>query len=287
MPLITMYRNFLVEPHLMNLRSIRPWAAACVAWVAILSFAFAARSAELEQKFRAAKPKLLQDLNSFNPTIRGKALKMFEEFPIPDAANTLLVQAEASRYSDIRRGCLQVLCSYRNFPAVGKELFERFIRELKPSKVERATAYKLMVLLTADDPAVKELADKGMAQLEKSPHAVPVLIVVVDSLAELADGPSVQVLLKLAEHPLAAAHHGFKRAIVQALCKCDEKKAVARLVEFHLNSHGETRADIERRLQQLSGLAGEDNPDWSNWWTRNQETLVFPNTTTLTDLGGI
>ena len=234
------------------------------------------RGAELEQKFRAAKPKLLQDLRSPSADVRSAALKKFEEFPVPDAASTLLLQGELTRYSDVRRGCFEALRSYRNSEAVGKVLLADVLREFKSTRAQDATGIKLYVLLAADEPKVKELAATALTQLEKSPHAAPVMIMVVDQLADLADGPSGQALVNIADHPLAGSHLGLKRAIVQALCKIDEKEAVSRLVDFHPGSEGETRADIERRLQQLSGLASEDKPDWASWWTEKKEKFVFP-----------
>lgn len=261
----------------MFMRSVHLTCAVALAVVlANPCFSEPVRGDELEQKFRAAKAKLLQDLRSLKPEIRAAALKKFAEFPVPDAASTLLLQGEITRYPDVRQGSFEVLRSYRNSEPVAKVLVTDVLRELKSTQADDATGIKLYVLLSADDPQVKELAATALTQLEKSPHAAPVMIMVVDQLAAMADGPSCQALVNIADHPLGASHQGLKRAIVQALCKINEKDAVQRLVDFHLGSEGETRADIERRLQQLSGYTSEDKPDWSSWWAEKKEKFVFP-----------
>lgn len=251
-------------------------AAALTILVVFLYSPAPARGAELDAKFRAAKAKLLQDLRSPTAEVRAAALKKFEEFPVPDAASTLLLQGELTRYPDVRRGSFEALRSYRNSEAVGKVLLADVLRELKSTKADDATSIKLYVLLAAEEPKVKEFAATALTQVEKSPHAAPVMIMLVDQLAELADEPSGQALLNIADHPLGASHYGLKRSIVQALCKLNEKEAVQRLVDFHLGSEGETRADIERRLVQLSGIPSEDKPDWTSWWAEKKEKFVFP-----------
>lgn len=234
-----------------------------------------ARADEVEQKFRAAKAKLLQELRSLKPEIRGAALKRFEEFPCPDAANTLLLQGSITQYPDVRAGSFLALRSYRNSVSVGKVFAADVQRDVKSGKVDDATGIKFFVLLAADEPEVQELATAALAQIEKSPNGAALMIMAVDQLADQPGASSAQAIYNIAEH-LAIPHHGLKRAIVQALCKINEKEAVGRLVDWHLGSEGETRADIERRLQQLSGLSLDDKPDWSAWWAEKKEKFEFP-----------
>lgn len=231
---------------------------------------------DLTKEFRSAKAKLLQDLRSPTPRVREAAVKRFEEFPVPDAANTLLVQGSLTQYPDVRSGCFEALRSYRNSETVAKVLAADVLRELKSTKADEATGIKLFVLLAADKPEIQALAATVLTQLEMSPHGAVLMIMVVDQLAEMADGPSAQALYNIAEHPLAGSHYGLKRALVQALCKLNEKEAVTRLVDYHLAAEGETRADIERRLVQLSGLSAEDKPDWTAWWAEKKEKFAFP-----------
>jgi hypothetical protein len=258
-----------------------PWlnralAGSLLAWAVLLRLATPAAGEDLTKDFRAAKAKLLQELRSQKPEIRAAAVKRFEEFPVPDAATTLLLQGSITQYPDVRSGCFQALRSYRNSEDVAKVLVADVLRDLKSGKADDATGIKLFVVLAADEPKVQALAATVLTQLEKSPHGTLLMILVVDQLAEQTDQPSAQSLYNLAEHPLASSHHGLKRALVQALCKRDDKEAVTRLVDYYLGSEGETRADIERRLVQLSGLSAEDKPDWTSWWAEKKEKFTFP-----------
>jgi hypothetical protein len=64
--------------------------------------------------------------------------------------------------------------------------------------------------------------------------------------------------------------------LVQALCKLNEEQAVTQLLQFYTTAEGETRADIERRMLQLSGLKAEERTDWPSWWQEKEATFVFP-----------
>ncbi|QDU27996.1 von Willebrand factor type A domain protein [Anatilimnocola aggregata] len=230
----------------------------------------------IDSAFRAAKSKLVLDLRSSKAEVRSAAITRFKEFPTPDAANTLLLQGSLSKFPDVRRGCFAALRSYANSEVVGKELLTDVLRDLKVEKIEAATAMRMIVLLSSDDPKVKEFAQQAFDQTEKSPAGVQLLVTIVDQLAEMGDSASARSLYHLSDLPLTTSHAGLKRALVQALCKIDEPEAVAKLVQAVTTAEGETRADIERRLIQLSGLKAEDRPDWPGWWQEKQTTFVFP-----------
>jgi len=231
---------------------------------------------EMGVAFTAAKSKLLQDLRSGNKDIRAAAATRFREFPTPDAASTLLLQGSITRFPDVRRGCFESLRTFRNSEAVGRSLLADSLRDLKLDKVEPVTAMRVMVLLEGDDPAVQKLAEQALEQAEKTPGGMLLLAMLIDQLAEAADATSLKSLEQLRELPTVSSHPGLKRAMVQALCKFDDKSAVAKLVESHALAEGETRADIERRLVQVSGLKPEERHDWLEWWQQNEAKFVFP-----------
>ncbi|WP_425615397.1 VWA domain-containing protein [Anatilimnocola sp. NA78] len=244
-----------------------------------LALAFTAKPAwtdEVGAAFTAAKSKLLQDLRSGNIDIRAAAVNKFREFPTPEAASTLLLQGSITRFPDVRRGCFDVVRTFRNSEEVGRTFLADILRELKLDKVEPTTAVRTLVLLEGDDPAVQKLAERVVEQAEKSPAGILLLALVIDQLGEAADAASFQSLQRMAELPAASSHAGLKRALVQAFCKFDEKAAIAKLVEYHALAEGETRADIERRLLQVSGLKPEERHEWATWWQENEAKFVFP-----------
>jgi hypothetical protein len=233
-------------------------------------------AAELEATFRGVKARLVAELRSAKPDIREASLRKFLEFPVPEAAEALLTQRKLTKFPDVRSGSFEVLRSYANSESVGQVLFEDLLRHLKTGKIDSETGVRLLVLVSGENARVRALAKAALAEIEKSREGSKLLITVVDELADLEDRPSALALLRLEEEPVIDSHAGLKRALVQALCKIEDKDAVTRLVQRLVTAEGETRADILRRMHQISGLAPDARPEWPAWWQEKQEKFEFP-----------
>ncbi len=249
-------------------------------WLLIIALVMSAlqtaSAAELEAKFRAAKGRIVTELRSPKQEVRDAAFEKLREFPLPDAADLLLQQGELTRFPDVRRSSYELLRSFANSEAVGKSLQNELLQAIKVNKIDQACKVRLVVLLAATEPKVTALLGDVLEQAAQSPAGLLLLATTIDELAETVDADSKRALLFLPEQPLFNSHLGLRRALVQALCQLNEKKAVTQLLQFYTTAEGETRADIERRLLQISGLKAEDRTDWPNWWQEKEATFMFP-----------
>jgi hypothetical protein len=212
---------------------------------------------DLEVKFRAAKGRIVTELRSPKPEVREKALATLRDFPVPQAIDTLLQQGELTKYPDVARGSFDILLSFANSLDVCKHLQSDLLQELAANKVGTAGKVRLLVLLSSTEPQVQTLLPKVFEQAGQSPGGLLLVATTIDEYA-------------------AAATPENKRALVQALCKLNDKQAVSKLVDFLTTAEGETRADIERRMLQLSGLKPADRTDWPTWWREKEADFEFP-----------
>lgn len=252
------------------------WLRGSLLCVVLAAAPLAIDAAELDAKFRSAKGRITTELRSPKQEVRDRAMEALREFPVPQAAELLLQQGELTKFPDVRRGCYETLRSFANTEEVGKALQKELLQALKVNKVDQACKVRLVVLLAATEPKVTALLPELSEHIEKSPAGLLLLVTVTDEFAETADADSKRALLVLSEQPLFSTHSGLRRALVQALCKINEKTAVAQLLQFYTTAEGETRADIERRLLQISGLKAEDRTDWPTWWKEKEATFEFP-----------
>lgn len=231
---------------------------------------------DLEVKFRAAKGRIVTELRSPKPEVREKALATLRDFPVPQAVDTLLQQGELTKYPDVARGSFDILLSFANSLDVCKHLQSDLLQELAANKVGTAGKVRLLVLLSSTEPQVQTLLPKVFEQAGQSPGGLLLVATVIDEYAAAATPENKRALLQMTELPLFDTHYGLRRALVQALCKLNDKQAVNKLVDFLTTAEGETRADIERRMLQLSGLKPADRTDWPTWWKEKEATFEFP-----------
>lgn len=239
----------------------------------VVSFAIAE---DLDKQFRAAKAKLVLELKSVKADIRAAAVKKFAAFPTPEAAQTLLQQGAASQDAEVRRGCFVVLRSFCNSPAVAQAFQKEVLRDLKRDKVDETLCVQFNCLLSAEDTDCRALAEDVLREAEKSVPGLLLLAETVDQLSDIDDDVSQATILRLADSAPAASHPGFRRAVIQALASMRRPEAVSSLLAFHAAAEGETRADIERRLEELSGLKAINKPDWAAWWEEKRTVFAFP-----------
>ena len=249
-------------------------------WAGVLSlliwYAAAAQGGELETKFRGMKARIGAELRSPKPEIRERALEKLREFPIPDAAELLLVQGQLAQYPDVARGCYETLRSFANTPDVARFLITDLQKELKLGRSDPVQKVRLEMLFAASEPQVAAQLPPLIELIGKTPSGLLLLATIVDEHAASFDPKVQKTLLNMVELPVVTTHPGLRRALVQGLCKVNEKAAVTQLVQMHTTAEGETRADIERRLVQLSGLNAADRPDWGTWWKEKEATFMFP-----------
>lgn len=243
---------------------------------AVATTAQAIQAGELDAKFRAAKARIVTELRSPKQEVRDGAIEKLRDYPTPEAADLLLQQGELTKFPDVRRGCYDLLRSFANTEAVGQSLQNELLQAIKTNKVDQACKVRLIVLLVSTEPKVTALLSPLLDQAGQSPAGLLLLATLIDEFAETADADSKRALLLLAEQPLFTTHSGLRRALVQALCKLNEKQAVTQLLQFYTTAEGETRADIERRMLQISGLKAEERTDWPSWWQEKEATFVFP-----------
>lgn len=240
----------------------------------VLHAAFAADP--LAVKFKGVKARITGELRANNPDIRAAALEKLAEYPTPDAAALLLQQGSLTPFADVRRGCFHLLRTFANHEEVATVLQADVLNKLRLNKADATTSVSAVALFSADKPAVIELLPKIVEQAEKTAAGLQLMAGIVDEMSELGDVPSKKSLVRLVEQSLFNTHYGLRRALVQALCKINEKEAVSGLMQFFPTAEGETRADIERRMLQISGLKPEDRTDWLTWWQEKEKEFVFP-----------
>ena len=231
---------------------------------------------ELEVKFRGVRQKITNELRSNKPEIRAAAIVKLKEYPVADCADLLLTQGAITNYPDVTLGCQQTLQSFHESESVCKFLATSATSDFKLKRVEATTKVKLEVLFASTLPEVRKSLVDVLELAGQTPAGLLVVANIVDELADSKDPAHAKIVLQLHTLPLLNGHSGLRRAMVQALCKVNEKEAVKQLIDMHESTQGETRADINRRLLSLSGLNAMDKPDLAAWWKEKEATFMFP-----------
>ncbi|WP_254507220.1 VWA domain-containing protein [Anatilimnocola floriformis] len=248
--------------------------AMVIAFTACLTSGVAA--GELDVKFKGARQKILNELRSNKPEIRAAAIAKLRDYPVADCADLLLTQGALSSFPDVSLGCQQTLQSFADSEAVGKFLVTSATSDFKLRKADPSTKVKLEVLFASTVPSVRTGLAEVVDLAGQSPAGLLIVANVVDELGDSRNPEHGKILLQVHKLPLFSGHSGLRRALIQALCKLNDKEAVTQLVEMQETARGEMRADIDRRLLQLSGLSPMDRPDLAAWWKDKQATFVFP-----------
>jgi HEAT repeat protein len=229
------------------------------------------------ESFKAARPKITQELRDRDSAVRVAAVHKLAEFPLVESAK-LLVPVLAGNDGPLSRASFEGLVKMTGDSAV-RELLEHLAAKHWKQPKPHAEAFGVIaVLLASESPDVQQgAAELVAAAADRSVPGRTMAIDLVDQLGTGGGEASCRALVQLSALPRCESDFAFRRAIVQSLIGLRVKPAVTALVEMLAKISGEVRADIVKFLSEISGQdLNLDAEHWIAWWRDNEATFAFP-----------
>ncbi len=219
------------------------------------------------------------DLYSGDVAQRVAAIRRLQEQPSVENAKLLARAQLLDLNLDVRRAAYKTLLAWKDLHDIS-DLLEKLLetevhsKKGRPALIEPLTA----VLLASDIPEIQRNTRRIVnGRLASSNHGPAILISVADALGAQGDRPAAAALRQMSELKFFATQFGFRRAVVQAICRIRRREAVELLIGLLPALDGEVRGDILRRLAQWTGKTyGADADAWRTWWKKSKEGFRFP-----------
>ncbi len=233
---------------------------------------------EPSQEDRAELRTAQRQLHSRDDAQRMEGIARLRALPGVESAKIIVAAGLVNSSGDVRHAAYRALLDRKDDLEVGALLLRTLNRESRARKKGLSCAVPLAMILLAAKPAEtqRDLA-KFLDAAAALPENVAVLIDVADELGSLGDDVSLRSLRRMTELKCFSSTFGLRRAVVQALIRIHEPKAVEALIELLPKTDGLVRGDILRQLVAVAGqVPGADDKSWAAWWKKHKDDVHIP-----------
>ena len=244
-------------------------------WTFVLLLAATAGRAAGDDAFSAAQ----RDLHSGDVDRRVAAIQRLQTQPSPEAAKLLARSPLLDANVEVRKAAYETLLAWKDQREICDLLQKLLEREVHSKKGRPPLIESLIgVLLASDIPEIQRDVKKLInGRVASSADGPATLIAVADALGKQGDHPAVAALARMSELKCFATVFGFRRAVVQAICRIRRFESLELLIKLLPTIDGEVRGDAMRQLGQWTGqMHGTDATAWRTWWTEHKEEFQFP-----------
>jgi VWA domain-containing protein len=229
-------------------------------------------------QFKAARLEIQRNLRSKDADVRVKAIRQLQAYPLVEAAKLAMGTGFNDESQQVRAATYETLLKFSASQEICDYFLDLLHRQARRGDLTEKSVPMLAALLASPvdeiDLGTRDLLDSVLYKNKQGELFVTEL---ADQLGAHSSDDSVPPLIKLSKSQLFANHFGVRRAVVDALVRLDRLSAVAELIRFLADVHGEARADI---LKYLTAITGQnflnDSKAWAVWWRQNQDTFVLP-----------
>ncbi len=144
-------------------------------------------------------------------------------------------------------------------------------RETKAGRFSPSLARGISLLGSAKQPQASET----LIPLLRSKDS-RVAMLTADSTASNQNLDLIQPIMRLSERAEFKQHYGFRRCVIDAVARYQDKSAMDFLVQQLADSDGQLKFEIAMTLQSRTGQDfGGKADEWQKWWNANRDSFVF------------
>jgi len=175
----------------------------------------------------------------------------------------------------VKRAALVKLDGYGDDPRVAEVLLEA-VKKVKTSGVVSETTLEMLYVLGKhiEQPDVPSAMWKCLGSSQPK-----VVMIAVDALGELGDPAALDGLIKLLESSHYHRTYGFRKCVLEAFIKIEDRRSIDTLIEQLPELKGQLEFDVVRYLSHVSRQRfGTDSELWKTWWQDNADDFQFNET---------
>lgn len=226
----------------------------------------------------AARQAFAKGMKKKSGADRAEAIAAFAKQPVSETLETLLKRGLTDPDPIVRVATRIAFRDIGKNPESAKFLSNEFKRYVKKQANEEVLSGLLGGMIATSDDARLVDALKALDDYLASPRAnliVPMSL--IDDLGQQGGVESVNSIKVLAKAKPFENNFGYRRCVVQALCKIREGDAIGYLIELLPSTQGLVQADIIEYLTKTTKKKFNDKDrDWADWWAENRTKFTFP-----------
>ncbi len=235
-------------------------------------------AAESDPAFKEAKAAFLREMKKKAPAARADAIVAFAEVAHPETAELILKRGLTDNEAQVRVAVQQALRKLVDERPTRMYLFDEYKKSLRKAGANDLVAELLRALVCTDDeelqPELVKSLDDYLA-LPKSNILLPMTL--IDDFGQQGGTHAARAVKLMSGAKVFETKFGYRRCVVQAMCRIREPEAVTFLVELTPKVEGLIQHDVVDYLTRLTKKKFRDNSrEWNLWWKENKAAFTFP-----------
>ena len=235
-------------------------------------------AADLDPAFKQAKEAFQREMKKKAPAARADAVLALAEVAQRESAEWILKRGLIDSDPQVRVAVQKALRKFVDDRATRSFLFEEFKRTLHKSGANDTTAELLRALVCTEDeelqPELVKLLDEYLA-LPKSNILLPMTL--IDDFGQQGGTDAARAVKLMSGTRVFEGKFGYRRCVVQAMCKIREPEAIDFLIGLMPRTQGLIQHDVIDYLTRLTKQKFRDKDrDWNKWWPESRAAFKFP-----------
>ena len=235
-------------------------------------------AADSDPDFKEAKAAFLREMKKKAPAARADAVIAFAEVAQPETAELILKRGLIDTDAQVRVAVQKALRKLVDERPTRMYLFDEYKKSLRKSGANDTVAELLRALVCTDDEELQPELVKSLDEhltLPKSNILLPMTL--IDDFGQRGGTDAVRAVKLMSGAKVFESKFGYRRCVVQAMCRIREPDAVTFLVELTPKVEGLIQHDVADYLTRLTKKKFRDNSrEWNLWWKANKAAFTFP-----------
>jgi hypothetical protein len=228
--------------------------------------------------FKEAKAAFLREMKKKAPSPRADAILALAEVAHPESAELILKRGVSDTDSQVRLAVRKGLRKLVDDRPTRTYLSDEYKKALRKSGSNDLIAELLRALVCTEDEELQREMVKSIDEHFTQPKQNALLpMALIDDFGQQGDAYAARAVMVMSGAKAFETKFGYRRCVVQAMCRIRDPEAVTFLMELTPKVEGQIQFDVVDYLTRLTRKKFRDNSrEWNLWWKENKATFKFP-----------